>query len=296
MKPLIYALAGVGVVLALAAGPVAAQGRERPGGSGGGAASGGGGGGVRTGGGASGSGGGGGGMSGGGGAVAVPRGSSGVSPSGGSPSAGPSGSGPRSPGVSGSPYGGSSGRVNPANGSSSYVREVYGSPSDRAVPRGSRPNPGGQVVGQAVPREGGYYPPGRPPGNGGIWYPYYPSYPYYPYYGWAFGLGYYGFYDPWWGWGAPYVGDGYGYYGSDEGGRGGLKLRVEPTTAEVYVDGYYMGVVDDFDGTFQKLELEVGAHHVEIRAPGYQTIAFDVRIELGGTVTYRGELQLLSKR
>ncbi len=62
------------------------------------------------------------------------------------------------------------------------------------------------------------------------------------------------------------------------------------------MDGYYMGVVDDFNGTFQKLELEVGAHHVEIRAPGYQTIAFDVRIEIGGTVTYRGELQLLSKR
>ena len=294
MKPLIYALAGVAVVLALAAGPVAAQGRERPAGSGSGAASGGGEAGVRTGGGASG----GGGMSGSGGAVAVPRGSSG---SGSSSSGPPSGySGPQSPGPSGSsgsPYSGGAGRVNPANGNSSYVREMYGSPSDRAVPRGSRPNPGGPVVGQAVPRGGDYYAPGRPPANGGIGYPYYP---YYPYYGWAFGLGYYGFYgfyDPWWGWGGAYGGDGYGYgYGSDQGGRGGLKLKVEPTNAEVYVDGYYMGTVDDFDGTFQKLELEVGAHHVEIRAPGYQTIAFDVRIEFGDTVTYRGELQALSKR
>jgi hypothetical protein len=302
MKPIIYALAGVAVVLALAAGPVAAQGRERPAGSGGSAASGGGEAGVRTGGGASG----GGGMSGSGGAVAVPRGSSGSGSSSSGPPpgySGPQSSGSsRSSGVSGpsgSPYSGGAGRVNPANGNSSYVREMYGSPSDRAVPRGSRPNPGGPVVGQAVPRGGDYYPPGRPPGNGGIWYSYYPSYPYYPYYGWAFGLGYYGFYDPWWAWGGPYGGDGYGYgygYGSDQGGRGGLKLKVEPTNAEVYVDGYYMGTVDDFDGTFQKLELEVGAHHVEIRAPGYQTIAFDVRIEFGDTVTYRGELQALSKR
>ncbi len=88
----------------------------------------------------------------------------------------------------------------------------------------------------------------------------------------------------------------YGYYGSESGGRGGLKLKVEPTFAEVYVDGYYMGIVNDFDGTFQRMELEVGAHHIEIRAPGYQTIVFDVRIEFNDTVTYRGELQPLSKK
>ena len=57
-----------------------------------------------------------------------------------------------------------------------------------------------------------------------------------------------------------------------------------------------MGIVNDFDGSFQRMELEVGPHHIEIRAPGYQTIVFDVRIEFGETVTYRGELQSLSKK
>ncbi len=52
-----------------------------------------------------------------------------------------------------------------------------------------------------------------------------------------------------------------------------------------------MGTVDDFDGTFQKMELEVGPHRVEVRAIGYQSITFDVRIEPNDTVTYRGELQ-----
>jgi hypothetical protein len=103
-------------------------------------------------------------------------------------------------------------------------------------------------------------------------------------------------YDPWSYWGAPYVGDGYYYDGNEPSGRGGLKLKVEPTFAEVYVDGYYMGVVGDFDGAFQKMDLEVGAHHIEIRAPGYQTIVFDVRIEFGDTVTYRGALQPLSRK
>ncbi|HEX7487030.1 MAG TPA: PEGA domain-containing protein, partial [Vicinamibacterales bacterium] len=82
----------------------------------------------------------------------------------------------------------------------------------------------------------------------------------------------------------------------DRVGRGALKLKVEPQDAEVYVDGYYMGVVDDFNGTFQRMELEAGAHHLEIRAPGFQTITFDVRIEPNETVTYRGDLQALSKR
>ena len=52
-----------------------------------------------------------------------------------------------------------------------------------------------------------------------------------------------------------------------------------------------MGTVDDFDGTFQKMELEAGAHRVEIRAIGFQTISFDVRVEPNDTITYRGELQ-----
>jgi hypothetical protein len=183
------------------------------------------------------------------------------------------------------------GRTNPANGNSSYVREIYGAPGDHSVPRGARPNPGGPTVGQAVlrPNPPVHYPPGGGGGDG--WYGYYPAY------GWGYGLGYYSYYDPYWWWGAPSFYDygPYGYY-SESVGRGGLKLKVEPTNAEVYVDGYYMGTVNDFDGSFQKVELETGPHHVEIRAPGYQTIAFDVRIEFNETVTYRGALQLLSKR
>ena len=275
MKPLMFALTGV-VVVALTAGPASAQ-RANPTGSGGGGATAG----AAT-------GGGGGGMSGGGGAVAVPRGSAG-----GGSGAPPSSSGATGSQGSGSAYGSPSGsasaRTNPTNGNSGYVREMYGSPGDRAVPRGSRPNPGGSTVGQAVLRQDGLgY---RPPQSGGGWY----SSPYYPHYGWAYGLGYYGFYDSWWGWGSPYGYDN-GYYGNEPSGRGGLKLKVEPKSAEVYVDGYYMGTVDDFDGTFQKMELEVGAHHIEIRAPGYQTIVFDVRIEFSDTVTYRGELQPLSRK
>jgi hypothetical protein len=57
------------------------------------------------------------------------------------------------------------------------------------------------------------------------------------------------------------------------------------------VDGYYVGVVDEFDGLFQKLHIESGAHRVEVRAAGYETLEFDVRISPEHTTTYQGELK-----
>ena len=68
---------------------------------------------------------------------------------------------------------------------------------------------------------------------------------------------------------------------------------MKPGDAQVYVDGYFSGLVDDFDGMFQKLNLEVGVHHIEVRADGYETLALDVRIEFDQTVTYKGELKKL---
>lgn len=106
------------------------------------------------------------------------------------------------------------------------------------------------------------------------------------------------------------LGPGYFYYGSlgwypratflyDQGyfGRGyafdsgEVRLRVEPRWAEVYVDGFYAGTVDDFDGTFQSLRLESGPYHVEIVAPGYETLEVDLRVMPGQKITYRGVLR-----
>ena len=47
---------------------------------------------------------------------------------------------------------------------------------------------------------------------------------------------------------------------------------------------------DEFDGSFQSLRLEEGEYHIEIMASGYDTIAFDVRIQPGRKINYRGEL------
>ncbi len=71
---------------------------------------------------------------------------------------------------------------------------------------------------------------------------------------------------------------------------GGVRLDVTPRDAAVYVDGYYAGIVDDFDGTWQRIALEPGPHHFEIEAPGHETLAFDVNVRPDQTVRYRGEM------
>jgi hypothetical protein len=172
-------------------------------------------------------------------------------------------------------HGGTSARSAPA---SAHGRETAVSSGARS--RGDRP-----AYGVASDRT---HPPHTGDGgHGGGYYPWYS--PWYPY---GFGFAW----DPFW-WGAPdpggYPGYGPPVYagGGPSDGYGGLRLKVKPSDGQVYVDGYFAGVVSEYDGAFQKLKLEVGPHHIEVRAPGYETLGFDVNTEIDQTTTYQGELQ-----
>lgn len=68
---------------------------------------------------------------------------------------------------------------------------------------------------------------------------------------------------------------------------GHLQLLVQVGAAEVYVDGFYRGTVDDLR---RRIQLEAGPHRIELRANGYETVTFDVRIEENATITYRTDL------
>ena len=70
---------------------------------------------------------------------------------------------------------------------------------------------------------------------------------------------------------------------------GGLRIINAPRDAQVFADGYYVGIVDDFDGIFQHLNLEAGPHHIEINEPGLQPVAFDINIAPGRTMTFRAD-------
>ncbi len=187
------------------------------------------------------------------------------------------------------------------------VRSAGGPTTARAVPRSQGNRPGGPY-GPGVRHGGGHYGGhhyyGRPYGAA-----YYPGYAYWPVgvsVGFAFGYGGFGWYGgvgyPAYGYGYPgYYGYpgfyGYPYYGypgyayAPYRPYGGVRIQLPQRQAEVWVGGYFVGTVDDFDGSFQQLNLEPGAHRIEVREPGFDPIAFDVKVEPGRTIHYRSDMK-----
>jgi hypothetical protein len=83
-----------------------------------------------------------------------------------------------------------------------------------------------------------------------------------------------------------------GYFGRGYGNAiGEVRLAVQPRWAEVYVDGFFAGTVDEFDGVFQSLRLESGPYHLEIVAPGFEPLEVDIRVSPGRKITYRAEMR-----
>jgi hypothetical protein len=70
---------------------------------------------------------------------------------------------------------------------------------------------------------------------------------------------------------------------------GGVRITEAPRDAQVFVDGYYVGIVDDFDGVFQHVNLEAGQHRIEVRPHDYEPISFDVYVQPGRTITLRAD-------
>jgi hypothetical protein len=73
-----------------------------------------------------------------------------------------------------------------------------------------------------------------------------------------------------------------------------LRLQIAPREAFVYVDGYAAGVVDDYDGVFQRLRLIPGPHEIVIYHPGYRTLRQNVYYNPGSTHTIRFTLEPLA--
>ena len=134
-------------------------------------------------------------------------------------------------------------------------------------------------------------------GHGYGYNPYYYGYPraygsYFHFGGYPYtvGYGYPWIYDSAWGYGqTPF----YGGYAADYADyyQGSLRLKIKPRDAEVYVDGYYVGVVDSFDGVFQRLRLEEGPHRIEIRHPEHRSIVREVLIVASETVSWEERMQ-----
>jgi hypothetical protein len=84
----------------------------------------------------------------------------------------------------------------------------------------------------------------------------------------------------------------YRYYPMDTL-RSSVRVEVTPKEAEVFVDGYYAGIVDDFDGTFQRLRLPPGQYEIVVRKDGFHSIKEDVYLAPDATFRVRRALEPL---
>jgi len=57
-----------------------------------------------------------------------------------------------------------------------------------------------------------------------------------------------------------------------------LQLQVSPRETEVFVDGYFAGRVDDFDGRFQRLHVQPGEHELTLYLDGHRTVMQTIRV------------------
>jgi len=185
---------------------------------------------------------------------------------------------------------------------------VQGAPRNGGGYNGTR---GGVAYGHPVYGNGRYpgYGYGRYPAYGYGRYPYY-GYSRYPYYGYSYGYPYYGY--PYYGYGYPgfsvgfSVGGSYPVYAAPYGyaapsgyaevggsaAYGGIRIEGAPANAEVYVDGNSAGIVDSYDGAFQRLDLQPGSHAIEIRiAGGGRPMVYDVNVTPGHTITIHANVR-----
>ena len=78
--------------------------------------------------------------------------------------------------------------------------------------------------------------------------------------------------------------------------RGSIRIETIPGSAQVFVDGFYMGLAEEFGLLGHPMTLSAGSHRIELRAPGYETLSFSVIIEPNEILRYRGDLQSLTAR
>jgi hypothetical protein len=68
---------------------------------------------------------------------------------------------------------------------------------------------------------------------------------------------------------------------------------AKPKNAAVHVDGYLAGIVDDFDGTWQRLRVTPGQHEITLFLEGYRTVTQKVYLQVNTTQKLRVDMEKL---
>jgi hypothetical protein len=72
-----------------------------------------------------------------------------------------------------------------------------------------------------------------------------------------------------------------------------VRFDVKPKETMVYIDGYYAGLVDDYDGAFQRLRTAPGGHELTLYLEGYRTHSERVYLSVDNTLKFRHRMERL---
>jgi hypothetical protein len=76
--------------------------------------------------------------------------------------------------------------------------------------------------------------------------------------------------------------------------EGSVRIEATPKNAEVYVDGYYAGIVNDFDGVFQRLHVRPGPHEITLYLDGYRMATQRVYVTPDTTLKIKYRMEKLA--
>lgn len=117
----------------------------------------------------------------------------------------------------------------------------------------------------------------------GLWLGYSVNYPWSWYYG-GYRPRLYGYWDG-------YVPGSVYYADRDMDYYGGLSFDIQPSDADLYIDGEFVGEVGLFTAYGEPLTLVPGWHRIAIVRDGYQTIEWEVEVEAGMVLPYHGVME-----
>lgn len=87
----------------------------------------------------------------------------------------------------------------------------------------------------------------------------------------------------------------YGYYPGEYGPSvsvyGGLSFDIQPSDADLFVDGEYAGTVGTFGPYAEPLTLTPGVHRIAVQRDGFRAMEWDVTIQPGQVIPYRGDME-----
>jgi hypothetical protein len=90
-------------------------------------------------------------------------------------------------------------------------------------------------------------------------------------------------------WYDPYLSTSYSWYRPGIS-YGGVSFDIQPADAEIFVDGDYVGVVQDYGPYAAPLTLPAGTHHIDLQAEGFEPLSFDITVVPRQVIPYQGTL------